>query len=145
MRIIDKDGNEILNPDYSLGYYLVDTIIIAHHPAQEYIPEQFHYEVVAEYPNGGKDVEKIIDVPGQEAKDAWDEMEDVLRWHWYSDDDPRPPASMIAKENIEKDSYFMVDNVLYYALSSIPAGGALKPGKNCNKIDIATALNAINL
>ena len=87
MRVLDENGNEVLESDFSLGYYVEDQIIIAHHPAQEYIPEQWHYEVVAEYPNGGKDVEKIIDVPGQEAKPAWDEVENILRWHPYSEDE----------------------------------------------------------
>ena len=87
MRILDENGNEVLNPDFADGYYVEDQIVIAHHQAQEYIPEQFHYEVVAEYPNGGRDVEKVIDVPGQEAREAWDETEDILRWHPYSQEE----------------------------------------------------------
>ena len=87
MRIIDQNGNEIRNPDFNYGYYIEETIIIAHHPAQPYIPEKWHYEVIAEYPNGGKEVEKIIDVPGQEAKDAWDEVENILRWYPYSEEE----------------------------------------------------------
>jgi len=87
MRIIDENGHEVLNPDFNEGYYVLETIIIAHHPAQPYIPEEWHYEVVAEYPNGGKDVVRVIDVPGQEAMDAWDETEDILRWHWYTQEE----------------------------------------------------------
>ncbi len=87
MRILDENGNEVLNPDFAYGYYVEDTIVTAHHEAQEYIPEQFHYEVVAEYPNGGRDVERVIDVPGQEARDAWDETETILRWHPYSQEE----------------------------------------------------------
>lgn len=87
MRIIDIHGEEILNPNFDEGYYIEEQIIIAHHPAQEYIPEQYHYEVIAEYPNGGKDVEKVIDVPGQEAREAWDEVENILRWYWYTEDE----------------------------------------------------------
>ena len=30
-----------------------------------------HYETVAEYPNGGRDVRKVIDVPGVPAQAAW--------------------------------------------------------------------------
>ena len=84
MRVLDENGNELQEVDFSLGYYVTDQIVIAHHPAQEYIPEVYHYEVIAEYPNGGKDVVKVIDVPGQEAKEAWDEVEDILRWHPYT-------------------------------------------------------------
>ena len=84
MRVIDQNGDEVENVDFDLGYYVLETIVIAHHPTQEYVPEQYHYETIAEYPNGGKDVVRIIDVPGQEARDAWDEVEDILRWHWYT-------------------------------------------------------------
>ena len=84
MRVIDKDGKEVQDVDFNHGYYVEDSIVIAHHPAQEYIPEEWHYEVIAEYPNGGKDVIRVIDVPGQEACDAWDEIEKVLRWYEYS-------------------------------------------------------------
>ena len=144
MRILDENGNELINPDFAEGYYVEDTIIIAHHPAQRYIPEEYHYEIIAEYPNGGKDVAKIIDVPGQEAKEAWDDVETILRWHWYSNDDPRPPQNMIANTNIEKNQYFMVGSGLYYATSPIPQNSALVLNKNCVKVDLASALNTIN-
>ena len=80
MRILDKDGNEVINPDYQLGHTAQETIIIAHHDAVEPVQEVWHYEVVAEYPNGGKDLEKVIDVPGVEGHPAWDETEDILRY-----------------------------------------------------------------
>ena len=87
MRILDENNNELQEVDFTYGYYVMDQILIAHHPAQEYIPEQWHYEVVTEYPNGGKDVVKIIDVPGQAAREAWDEVEDILRWHWFTEEE----------------------------------------------------------
>lgn len=55
------------------GYYKkVEKII--HHDAVEAVEEVSHYHVITEYPNGGRDVEKVIDVPGTTAKDAWDEV-----------------------------------------------------------------------
>ena len=39
----------------------------------EGVQEVWHYETIAEYLNGGKDVRKIIDVQGVEAQAAWDE------------------------------------------------------------------------
>jgi hypothetical protein len=39
MRILDKDGNELSGVNFNLGYYVLEQIVIAHHPAQEYIPE----------------------------------------------------------------------------------------------------------
>ena len=87
MRILDLNGMELENPDLSLGYLTEDKILIAHHEAVEAVEEQWHYETVAEYPNGGKDVAKVIDAPGVEAKDAWDEYETVQRYVPYTEEE----------------------------------------------------------
>lgn len=44
-----------------------------HHPAIAGQEGEGHYEVIAEYPNGGKDVKWVEDIPTIEARDAWDE------------------------------------------------------------------------
>jgi len=80
MRIIDKNNNEILHPDLSRGYLRNDRIFVKHHEAVEPVEEKWHYETVAEYPNGGKDVRKVIDVAGVKAKEAWDEYEEIQRY-----------------------------------------------------------------
>ena len=69
--IYNEQMERIENPDLSLGY-LKSSIRIEHHEAVEGVEEQWHYETIAEYPNGGKDVEKVIDVHGVEAREAWD-------------------------------------------------------------------------
>ena len=80
MRILDENNNEIKEPDYAKGYTIADKFIVAHHEAVEAVKEQGHYETVKEYPNGGKDVEWVIDVPAVEAKEAYDEFEEILRF-----------------------------------------------------------------
>jgi hypothetical protein len=70
--IYNENMEQIENPDLSLGY-LKPSTRTEHHEAIEGVEEQWHYETIAEYPNGGKDVAKVTDVPGVEAKDAWDE------------------------------------------------------------------------
>lgn len=87
MRIIDEEDLEVTNPDRALGYSYPDQLFVAHHKASEGTPEEGHYEVIAEYPNGGKDVEWVVDVPGVPAKDAWDEYEDIQRWHWFTEEE----------------------------------------------------------
>lgn len=87
MRILDLGGMELENPDLSLGYLREEKILIAHHDAVEAVQEQWHYETIAEYPNGGKDMKKVVDVPGVEAKDAWDEYETVQRYIPYTDEE----------------------------------------------------------
>lgn len=87
MRILDLDGKELKSPDLSMGYLTEEKILIAHHEAVEAVEEQWHYETVAEYPNGGKDVAKVIDAPGAEAQDAWDEYETIQRYIPYTDEE----------------------------------------------------------
>ena len=83
MKIIDTNGNPIESPDLTKGYLKPETQTI-HHDAVEGVEEVSHYETIAEYPNGGKDVQKVVDVPGVEAKDAWDEEEQVQVYHLYT-------------------------------------------------------------
>ena len=84
MKIIDdKTGLEIQNPDLTQGW-LHDETEAVEHPAQEGVPELSHYETVAEYPNGGKDVRKIIDREGIPARDAWTEQVPIQRYIRYT-------------------------------------------------------------
>ena len=70
--IYNENMERIENPDMTLGYLKPGTRT-EHHEAVEGVTEVWHYETVAEYPNGGKDIRKVVDVPGVEAKAAWDE------------------------------------------------------------------------
>lgn len=83
MKIIDSNGAEITNPDLTLGYLKPETQTI-HHDAVAGVEEVSHYETLAEYPNGGKDVQRVVDMPGVEAKDAWDEEEQVQVYRLYT-------------------------------------------------------------
>ena len=46
-----------------------------------------HYETVAEYPGGGRDVRKVIDVPGVPAQAAWTEQVPVQRYIRYTEEE----------------------------------------------------------
>ena len=87
MRILDENNVEIQSPDLSIGRLVEEKLFVAHHDAMEAVQEQWHYETTAVYPNGGKDVAKVVDVPGVEAKDAWDEYETVQRYIPYTDEE----------------------------------------------------------
>lgn len=87
MRILDENNVEIASPDLSLGHLVEEEVFVAHHPAVEAVREQWRYETVYEYLNGGKDVVKVIDVPGVEAKDAWDEYETIKRYVPYTEEE----------------------------------------------------------
>lgn len=84
MKIIDSSGDEIQSPDLSLGHLEKEKVLIAHHDAVAAVEGKWHYETSANYPNGGRDVVRVIDVPGVAAQDAWDQYEDVLRYIPYT-------------------------------------------------------------
>jgi hypothetical protein len=83
MKILDQQGNEVLNPDLTKGHLKSDKLTI-HHDAVAAVAEQSHIEVIKEYSNGGKDVEKVIDVPGVLGCDAYDTYEDIERYIPYT-------------------------------------------------------------
>lgn len=114
-RILDAHGNELKLEDLDLNAgKLVDETITVHHDAVEGVEEVSHVEVLKEYyetgPDGtpvldedghkvvfGKDVKTIIDVPGVEAKEAWDEQEEIQRYIPYTAEE----LDKIAKEKAD--------------------------------------------
>ena len=97
MKIIDENGAAIEAPDLTRGY-LTDSTEEIIHPAVEGVEEQWHYETVAEYPNGGRDVRKVIDVPGVPAQAAWTEQVPVQRYIRYTAEE------LAAQEQAKKDA-----------------------------------------
>lgn len=101
-RILDANDNELKQEDIDLNVgKLVDETITVHHDAVEGVKEVSHVEVLKEYyeigPDGepvldedghkivfGKDVKTVIDVPGVEAKEAYDEQEEIQRYIPYT-------------------------------------------------------------
>ena len=70
--IYSEQMERIENPDLTLGY-LKPSTRTEHHEAVEGVQEVWHYETVAEYPNGGRDIRKVVDVPGVAAQASGDE------------------------------------------------------------------------
>ena len=54
------------------------------HPAVEGVEEQWHWETVTEYPNGGRDVQKIVDRPGIQAQEEWVEQVPIQKYVRYT-------------------------------------------------------------
>lgn len=75
MNIYDENGDIVMDYDPAKGRLKTKTRTI-HHNAVEAVEEQGHWETIAVYQEtGGEDVAWIIDVPGVEAQEAWDEEE----------------------------------------------------------------------
>lgn len=64
MKIYNQEKTQLLEKvDFKKGYLKDDTITL---PEVKAIEEQGHWVTIAEYPNGGKDVEWVVDVNGVE-------------------------------------------------------------------------------
>ena len=84
--IYNESMERIENPDLSLGYLKPGTRTV-HHEAVLGVQEVWHYETVAEYPNGGRDIRKVVDVPGVEAQESWDEEIPIQIYVPYTQDE----------------------------------------------------------
>lgn len=95
MKIIDEHGNPIATPDLTKGYLKQETQTV-HHDAVAGVEEVSHYETET-MPDGtpaiyydadgrekGRDVRKVVDVPGVAAQEAYDEEVDVQRYVLYT-------------------------------------------------------------
>lgn len=99
-KIFDHKGKQLDFSDLKKGYLKSERRFVKHHPAVEAVEEKGHWKTVAEYPNGGKDVEWVVDVPGVEAKEAWDEYEDIYRYVEYSHDEMDDRERKSTKERL---------------------------------------------
>lgn len=99
MKTYDENDNLIENPDLEKGYLKNDKKTI-HHDAVEAVEEKFHYETLAEYPNGGKSVKKVIDVEGVEHKDAYDKEVDIQRYILFTKEE--------LKEQLERQKEYKI-------------------------------------
>ena len=87
MRIFDETKTTELT-EYDLGKgYLRDDVLETEISEQQAVEEKFHYETVREYPNGGKDVKKIIDVEGKPYVPAHTEREEIQVYIPYTEEE----------------------------------------------------------
>lgn len=87
MNIYDENGDIVMDYDPAKGRLETKTRTI-HHDAVEGVEEKGHWETVAEYPEtGGKDVQWVVDVPGVEAREAWDEEETYWLYIPYTEEE----------------------------------------------------------
>lgn len=88
MKIYSADKTKelkISEVDLEKGYLIEEKIFICHHDAIDAVEEKWHYEIVAEYDNGGKDIIKVIDIARIEAQEAYDEYEIVKVYILYTE------------------------------------------------------------
>lgn len=112
MEIYNENMERIENPDFSLGY-LKNSTRTERHEAVQGVEEKWHYETIREYPNGGKDIKKVIDVPGVEAKEAWVEEIQIQIYIPYTQEEL---DAIEAKKNEPTQADRIEAQVLYTAM-----------------------------
>ena len=104
MIVYDELGNALDAEalDYARGYLAVHKRI-HHHPAVEAAAELGHMETLEEYPaTGGRDVRWVVDTPGADAQEAWDEEETYTEYVRYTEEELAAIAAERAKPSAEE-------------------------------------------
>ncbi len=110
MKILDETGAVITSPDLTAGYLAADTEAVEH-PAQAAVEELSHYETVAEYPNGGKDVRKIIDRAAVPAAPARTEQRPIQRYIRYTAGELAAQDAVRKKQKAQEKLPELVDSL----------------------------------
>ena len=96
MKVFNQNKTQELKEyNLSLGHLKQDKLV-THIDGVIGQKEQGHYETIREYPNGGKDVKWVVDVPGVEAVEEHDEAEDIYVYIPYT-------GAELTKINLQKE------------------------------------------
>lgn len=122
MRILDKNGQELTNPDLTKGHLEIETIVTAHHDAVPASAGVSHIEVVKTYDNGGQDVVRVWDEKPHDAIPAYDKTETIQRYIPYTE---LELAKMgVEREKAEKAALIPTDADLSDAAVDLSQGNA---------------------
>lgn len=89
MKILDMNGNELDEKDIDerKGYLKRDEIVVKHHDAIEEKDEAWHYDYIEFLNSGGMELVYVVDEAAILAVEAYDEMEEVLRYVLYTEEE----------------------------------------------------------
>ena len=149
MKIIDETGIVLTTePDLEAGY-LVEDVEVTHHDAVEGTAPQWHRET-AKLPDGspaiyyrdgkeiGRDMVKVIDVPGVDHQPAWDEEVPVMRYIRYT-------AEELAQREKEKQEAQQRQEVLDKLPETLAALQAAQADADALNVDQAYRLTLLEL
>ena len=149
MKIIDETGIVLTTePDLEAGY-LVEEVQIIHHDAVEGTAPQWHRET-AKLPDGslaiyyrdgkeiGRDMVKVIDVPGVDPQPAWEEEVPVMRYIRYT-------AEELAQREKEKQEAQQRQEVLDKLPETLAALQAAQADADALNVDQAYRLTLLEL
>lgn len=149
MKIIDETGIVLTTePDLEAGY-LVEDVEVIHHDAVEGAAPQWHRET-AKLPDGspaiyyrdgkeiGRDMVKVIDVPGTDPQPAWDEEVPVMRYIRYT-------AEELAQREKEKQEAQQRQDALDKLPETLAALQAAQADADALNVDQAYRLTLLEL
>lgn len=149
MKIIDENGIVLTTePDLEAGY-LVEDVEVVHHDAVEGTAPQWHRET-AKLPDGslaiyyrdgkeiGRDMVKVIDVPGVDPQPAWDEEVPVMRYIRYT-------AEELAQREKEKQEAQQRQDALDKLPETLAALQAAQADADALNVDQAYRLTLLEL
>ena len=149
MKIIDETGAVLTTePDLEAGY-LVEDVEVTHHDAVEGTAPQWHRET-AKLPDGspaiyyrdgkeiGRDMVKVIDVPGVDPQPAWDEEVPVMRYIRYT-------AEELAQREKEKQEAQQRQDALDKLPETLAALQAAQADADALNVDQAYRLTLLEL
>ena len=149
MKIIDENGAVLTTePDLEAGY-LVEDVEVTHHDAVEGTAPQWHRET-AKLPDGspaiyyrdgkeiGRDMVKVIDVPGVDPQPAWDEEVPVMRYIRYT-------AEELVQREKEKQEAQQRQEVLDKLPETLAALQAAQADADALNVDQAYRLTLLEL
>lgn len=149
MKIIDENGAVLTTePDLEAGY-LVEDVEVVHHDAVEGAAPQWHRET-AKLPDGspaiyyrdgkeiGRDMVKVIDVPGVDPQPAWDEEVPVMRYIRYT-------AEELAQREKEKQEAQQRQDALDKLPETLAALQAAQADADALNVDQAYRLTLLEL
>ena len=101
MRVFNVEKTtELTEYDLNLGH-LENDVLTTHVSAVEPVEEIGHYETIKEYPNGGKDVKWVVDVPKTEGVEEHDETEEILIYVPYTENEMKVIALKEERNQLE--------------------------------------------
>lgn len=149
MKIIDETGIVLTTePDLEAGY-LVEDVEVVHHDAVEGTAPQWHRET-AKLPDGspaiyyrdgkeiGRDMVKVIDVPGVDPQPAWDEEVPLMRYIRYT-------AEELAQRENEKQEAQQRQDTLDKLPQTLAALQAAQADADALNVDQAYRLTLLEL
>jgi hypothetical protein len=95
-------------PDLEKGYYKND-VLITHYDEVQEVKEEGHWETIKEYPNGGKDVEWVVDVKGVEYQKERNETTQIITYVMFTEEELKENKLNQLRMKRENECFYIIN------------------------------------